>query len=299
VRSLALAAIIAANLIGGLTYLLQDLALDGLPFGTITLGRNLIAMAAMLVWLGPRNITWRYPRADLLRLLLLAVVAYALPLLLGTVGTQLSTAANGSILILVEPCAILLFARLLLGEAVRPLQFAGIGVGLLGALVIVLRDAPPDGLLVEEHLRGNLLLALHAVLWGLYSPLMRPLVQRHRAMDVTFMSMLLAQVLLLPAALAEVPQWSAGPALLPALGWLLVLGLLGSFGGTVLWTWSLRTLPAAAVAPFVFLQPLAGVAGDALFRGRAVSPQAVLGGLFIAAGVLLVMWPARRARPAS
>lgn len=293
-RATALLFIILANLLGGLTYLAQDRALLGLPYATITFARNLIAMLLMAVWMQRTRaitggITWRYPRPDFLRLLLLGVVAYGLPLLLGTLGTEWSTPANGSILILMEPCAILLFARILLGEHIRRLQFLGIILGLAGGLFIVLNDAPVDALLEGRHLQGNLILALHAILWGLYSPLMKPLAMRYRAMDVTFMSMVLAQVLLLPAMLFEVGDWHAGPDLATALWWTLGLGVGGSFAGTVLWTASLKHLKASTVAPFVFLQPVAGVIGAAVWLDRPVTGAALTGGLLIGVGVVFVI----------
>ncbi len=294
-RSTAILFIVLANVLGGLTYTAQDLALEGLPFATITFGRNLVAMLMMAVWMQRSGgITWRYPRPHFTRLLILGVVAYAAPLLLGTIGTDWSTAANGSILILFEPCAILLFARILLGEHIRRLQFLGIALGLAGGLFIVLRDAPVDGLFVEQHLAGNLLLLLHAVLWGLYSPIMKPLAVQYRAMDVTFMSMVLSQVVMVPAMLLEAPTWSAGPALAPALWWTLALGVLGSFAGTVLWTASLKHLKASTVAPFVFLQPVAGVLADALGRDKPVTADAIVGGMLIGVGVVCVIWRPKR-----
>jgi drug/metabolite transporter (DMT)-like permease len=111
------------------------------------------------------------------------------------------------------------------------------------------------------------------------------------------MTMVLAQLLLVPAALAEVDQWQAGPQLASALGWTVALGLFGSFAATVLWTVSLKHLRASTVAIFVFLQPLAGVAGDSLLRGRAVTTEALIGGAFIAVGVLLVVLKSRPAAP--
>lgn len=289
-RVTAVVFIVLANLLGGLTYLGQDQALAGLPFATITFGRNLVALLLMAVWMQRTGgITWRYPRADFLRLILLGIVAYAFPLLLGTLGTEWSTPANGSILILLEPCAILVFARILLGEHVRRLQMMGIALGFAGGLFIVLTDSPVDSLLEGQHLRGNLLLALHAVLWGLYSPLMKPLAMRYRAMDVTFMSMVLAQVVLIPAMLFESDSWESSPQLVPALWWTLALGLGGSFAATLLWTASLKYLKASTVAPFVFLQPVAGVLGAAIWLGKPVTSAALVGGSLIAIGVLCVI----------
>jgi drug/metabolite transporter (DMT)-like permease len=298
VKGLALAAITAANLIGGSTYLAQEEALRGLPPATITLLRNLLALACLAGWgLSTGGLRLRFRAREHGRLLLLGTTAYAAPLLLGIVGVSWSTSGNASILILLEPVSIVLFSWLLLHEHVRRAQLAGLTLGLLGALVIVLEGADPADLLAGTLLAGNLVLALHGILWGLYSPLMAPLVQRHRSIDVTFMSMVWALALLLPASLLEHDAWTPGPRLAPALAWTAGLGLLASFGGTVLWVWSLRSLSPATVAPFVFLQPVAGVVADYLAHDRVPSSQVLAGGAVIAAGVLLAMLPMTR-RPA-
>jgi drug/metabolite transporter (DMT)-like permease len=127
---------------------------------------------------------------------------------------------------------------------------------------------------------------------------MLPVVRRHGAVEATFASMIAALVLLVPAALAESAAWAGGPALLPALGWTLALGVVASFLGTVLWSLSLRVLNASAVAPFVFLQPLAGVLAGHLVLDEQLSAAALFGGLLIGAGVLLVIAPRWRPRHA-
>jgi len=296
----AVVLIILANVIGGATYLAQKCALDGLPPATVTLLRNLIAMACMVLWLAPKGgLTWRYDRAELRRLALVGVVGYAAPLLLGIWGLRGSTAGNGSILILLEPASILVFSWLLLRERIRVIQVLGILAGLAGALCIVLEQAPIGDLFTGAHLRGNLVLAAHGILWGLYSPLMLPLARRHRATDVTFAAMVFSMLLLVPATLAEIPQWHGGPTLGPALLWTLALGVIASFGGTVLWVTALQHLNASTVAPFVFLQPLSGVLAGHLVLGEVLTREALLGGLLIGAGVLLVIAPSMRRRSAT
>ena len=293
----ALAAIVLANVIGGTTYLAQKIALDGLPPATVIVLRNLLAMACLLAWgaaIGGLRLS--FTRREHLRLATLGILGYALPLILGIVGLRHSTAGNGSILILLEPVAIVFFARLLLGEAVRGGQALGLLLGLGGALAIVLEGAQDTDLLGSAHLQGNLILAAHGVLWGLYSPLMAPLVQRHRSLDVTFASMAWALVLLVPASLLERGDWHAGPHLGSALAWTAALGVIASFGGTVMWVWTLRHISPGTIAPFVFLQPLAGVLAGHLVLGEVLSENALLGGALIAAGVLLVIWPTLRLR---
>jgi len=289
-RGWALLAIIVANLVGGSTYLGQALALEGLPPATVILLRNVIALACLWIWARRSGgLRMSFTRREHARLALLGVVAYAMPLLLGIVGLRWSTAGNASILILLEPVSITFFAWLLLREHVRPMQALGLAAGLGGALVIVLGSARDADL--THHLKGNAILAAHGILWGLYSPLIAPLVATRRSIDVTATSMLWALLLLVPAAAFEAPDWHAGPALLPALGWTLALGVLASFAGTVMWVWSLRYLSPATVAPFVFLQPLAGVVADYLVLGVVPSEASAVGGALIAAGVFFVILP--------
>jgi drug/metabolite transporter (DMT)-like permease len=294
-RVWAFFAIVAANLVGGSTYVGQALARGGLPPATVILLRNLVAMACLWLWTRPGGgLRLTFTRREHARLALLGLLAYAAPLLLGIVGQNWSTAGNASILILLEPVSIVFFAWLLLREHVRPVQALGLLAGLCGALVIVLETAGSVDLLAADHLKGNAILAAHGLLWGLYSPLMAPLVATRRSLDVTFASMVWALALLVPASLLEASDWHAGPTLLPALGWTLALGVLASFGATVLWVWSLRSISPATVAPFVFLQPLAGVLAGHLVLGEVLSGQAALGGTLIGAGVVLVVLPARR-----
>ena len=299
VKGYAVALIVLANLIGGSTYLGQKLALEGLPAATVTALRNAIAMLCLMLWAARSGgLRLRFTGREHARLALLGVVGYALPLLLGIWGLHGSTAGNASILILLEPPSIMLFSWLLLRERIRWLQGAGLVAGLAGALWIVVGD-PGQGVKLGElvsgrYLGGNAILALHGVLWGLYSPLMLPLARTHRPADVTFAGMLWGMLLLVPAALLEADQWQGGPTLAPALWWTLALGVIGSFGGTFLWVEALRHLDGTTVAPFVFLQPLAGVVAGHLVLDERLSAAAMAGGALIAAGVVLVILPSRR-----
>ncbi|HEX5011661.1 MAG TPA: DMT family transporter [Planctomycetota bacterium] len=296
-KGLALLAIIVANIIGGSTYLGQKIALDGLPPATVIALRNGLAMVCLWAWArGSGGLRLSFSGAERRRLALLGMLAYGAPLLLGIIGLRWSTAGNGSILILLEPVSIVVFAWLLLHEHIGWTKALGLGLGLAGALVIVLEQpdvASAADLLSGAHLQGNLILAAHGILWGLYSPLMSPLVRERRSVDVTFASMAWAMLLLVPAALLESPQWHAGPDLGKALAWSAGLGVVGSFGGTLLWVWSLRFLSPATVAPFVFLQPLAGVLAGYLVLDERVTRDALLGGLLIAGAVLLVILGSR------
>jgi drug/metabolite transporter (DMT)-like permease len=294
-RGYAILAITLANLIGGATYLAQKIALEGLPPATVTLLRTLIAMVCIVVWaMFAGGFRFRFARNELWRLALLGTLAFALPTLLGIVGLRGSTAGNGAILILLEPGSILLFSVLLLREHVRAIQVLGIMVGFAGGLVIVLQDAPFEEVFAGQYLQGNLILAAHGILWGLYSPLVKPLMASHRLIDITFVSMGFGLLLLVPAALFEFDAWSSGPHLAEAIWWTVALGLFGSFAAVILWNWSLIHLRASTIAPFVFLQPFAGVLAGHLVLGEVLSEGALLGAALIMLGVAAVLYPGSR-----
>lgn len=287
--------ITTANLLGGLSYLFQKLALGGLPAATISCLRNAIAIVPMAVWVlarGPRPRA--YTRRDLRRIVLLGVCAYGLPLHLGVVGLARSTASNASILVLLEPAVVLLFAWWLLRERITAANLLGVAIGLAGALTIVLEGATPADLAAGEHFAGNLLLALHGILWGLYTPLVKPLAARHDPLELALLTLIASELLLAPAALLERGAWGSGADLARALTWTAVLGLASTFLGTWAWVSSIRHLPAATVAPFVFLQPVVGIAAGTVALGEAMTAQGLVGAALIAAGVLLTL----RARPA-
>jgi drug/metabolite transporter (DMT)-like permease len=286
--------ITAANVVGGLSFVGQKLALEGLPPATVTLLRNLVAIAllgVLLVRARARLSEWT--RAELGRAALIGVLAYAAPLLLGIWGVQRSSAANASILVLVEPCAILLLSWLLLRERLGHAQIAGVGLGLVGALCVVLEGGSLRHLFAGTHLAGNAMLALHAFLWGLYSPLAKPLAGRRPAAEITFCSMLFALCVLVPASLGELARLDWGAVPLAAWGWTLALGIFVSHLGTLWWVQALEVLPASHVAPFLFLQPLVGVLVGIALLGERLSPAAAIGCALIAGGVALCLWPAR------
>jgi drug/metabolite transporter (DMT)-like permease len=299
-RGFAVLSIVVANVLGGVSYPAQKAALAGLPPATVTWLRNAVAVAAILACGLARPGRARQPwtRADLARVLVLGSVAFALPMWLGVVGVELASASNASILILLEPVTIVAIAWLVLGEKIGLLKLASLVLGLLGALAIVLEGAALGDLLAGEHFAGNALLALHGVLWGCYTPLAKPLSERHDALDLCLRATLVSLVALLPVVLWESPRWQAGPELAPALGWVVALGLLVSLGGTVLWLAALRHIPATNVAGFVFLQPLTGVLVGIAWMDERLSAAALAGSALIVAGVGLdvLLTAARRGK---
>ncbi len=285
------------NVIGGLTYPWQKMALEGLPPATITALRSLLAIGCMAGWIVAKEgrLRWPWDRRATGRLAVVGTAGLAFPLMLGIWGLERSTAANASILILLEPVSILVFSHLLLRERVGGTRGAGVAIGIAGALCVVAEDLGSASLLGSGHFAGNLMLAASAVLWGVYSPVISPLAKKHSAVELAFATQVVAQVMFTPAAILESNRWVAGPHLGEALLYTAILGLLASFLGTVLWVRALRDLPASVVAPFVLLQPAIGAGAGVLLLDERLSNWALAGAALAACGVGLVLYGERRA----
>ena len=153
----------------------------------------------------------------------------------------------------------------------------------------MLEGASLESLFAGEHLQGNVLLALHGVLWGTYTPLVKPLAARHDPVQVILRATAVSLLVAGPAALFERARWEAGPELWPALGWVLALAVGGSFASAALWAAATRHVPAATIAPFVFIQPVAGVVAGALVLGERFTAVGAAGAAVIALGVAIAL----------
>ena len=279
-----------ANALGGVSFVMQKVALEGLEPGMIAALRHLIALPPILVWARLRGARLSsFSRGELVRLACLGTFAFGLPMLLGIIGVGLASASNGAILVLIEPVTILLLAWALLGERIGGLKILGVFLGMVGALFIVLETTSTEGLFQGDAFLGNVILVVHALLWGLYTPLVRPLSQRRDALAISAWTLLFSLILLVPYAGWELRTWEPNEALGSALLWTAALGIGVSFASTVLWVAAVRHLEASKIAPFIFVQPLVGVLVGVLWLGESLSTPAVVGSVLVALGCALAV----------
>lgn len=219
-------------------------------------------------------------------------LGYALPLMLGTYGQTLSTGTNAALLIGMEPVTIILLSALLLGEALTGRKLAAMGLGLLGAAFIAFQGPPRLDLEFSGRLKGDVVLAAHGALWGLYTVLGKPALKKVRPLDFTALTTLFG--------FAGCALWGAAAGLQPAswaaasgTSWaaLLFLALVTTFAGAWIWNIALEGLDASTQANFIFLQPVFGVLIGVGVLGDPFTRWTALGGGLVLSGV----WTAHRA----
>ncbi|OGS01103.1 MAG: hypothetical protein A2V88_09090 [Elusimicrobia bacterium RBG_16_66_12] len=278
-----------SNILGGSTYAVTTAALKGFSEKDLILLRMALCAALFLplAWRARRRLA-AAARGDWARVVAVGLLGYALPLALGTYGMKLSSATSASLLVGMEPVAIVLLSSAFLGERLTGLKVLSLVLGLLGAMLIAFQGPPAFSGVFSARMKGDLILAAHGGCWALYSVLGKSALKRVDPLDFTAATTIVG--FLGTAAWAwpgaDRSAWAAAP--LPA--WLAMsyLSVAGGFLAVILWNVALKTVEASRVANFIFLQPVVGVLlgvglqGDPITRWSLAGGALVLGGMYAA-----------------
>jgi drug/metabolite transporter (DMT)-like permease len=287
-RRVALLVAAGSNLLWAGSYVAGKAALDEIPFVTLNVLRFALAGAiyAPLVWRGraalPRD------RLGLAMLVGIAGLGFVCNKGLEFAGLSLTTATDTALLITTESAVTLLLAVLVLGERLRPLTAAALGLAAAGVYVLVEGGRVAPRLPAGAQAGGDLLVVASLVLESGATICSAALLRRGHALVVTGAAVLLSLAVWTPAAGAVavrdgLPHLSAGAW--AGVAYLAIVTTCVAYGG---WLWSLQWVSAQDVTPLLLLQPLAGTVIAAVVRGERPTAATFAGGGLVLAGVLLV-----------
>jgi drug/metabolite transporter (DMT)-like permease len=235
------------------------------------------------------------PRSAWPRLALLAFVVVPIGQGFFLTGLARSTAAHAALLYALTPLFVLLLAQALLREFPGARTTAGTLIAVAGT-VYVLTHRGLD--LSRGPLLGDLLLLIAVIAWALYTAEGRALIGTHGPMAVIAWTLIAGTVMYLPIGIASLAVPGTWELLrhASAAAWFGVayLVLVTSVTAYLLWYWALAHLPAARVAVFSNLQPLATAVLAHFFLGEHITPQFVAGALVVITGVILAQLRAPR-----
>lgn len=286
-RTLAIFAAIGATTIYGLNH---TIAKEVMPHYVQPLGFIILRVlgAAILFWLasffGPKE---KIHKRDYLRMGLCALLGMGFNMLVFFKGLSLSTPINSAVLITTTPIIVLILSAIVIKEKIRGRKIIGIGIGLVGALGLILfgselrQDAPNIPL-------GNFLILANSVFYGSYLIVAKTLIAKYH--PFTFMKWLftLGILICLPFGYQEFTEiaWTTLPT--EAL-WRIAFVIVGTTFCTYLFNiFALTQLKASTLSAFVYVQPLVGIAyaigtgQDRLTTVKIVAACFVLLGVYLA-----------------
>lgn len=196
-----------------------------------------------------------------------------------------TTATNALLMLSISPAVIVLLSRLALGEAVRPLQWAGIGVSFAGAVVVICRG-DLEALRALELGRGELWMLAAVPTWSTYSVLLK-----RRPQSLPQRSTLTVSTAIGLVWMAPLVAWSPGvldfdwtPALAAGVAY---IGIGASVVAFLCWNRGVALVGPARAGVYIHLMPVFGALLGYLLLGEALRPYHALGAALVAAGILL------------
>jgi drug/metabolite transporter (DMT)-like permease len=217
-------------------------------------------------------------------------------------GTALASAHDGALLTTITPVFVVLLAWMLLGERPRWPVVAGMLLALIGVAIVVAAQTASSGGGPGDSgaLLGDGLLVLSALAWALFTVVGAPLIRKHSALVAATSATRWSLLFMLPAAAIELAlrdDWRALRLTPGAVAAVLYLGLGATALAWFLWYRGIARMEAGVASIYFFAQPVVGGLLAGIFLREALPAAFWLGGLVLAAGILVVAWaPGAKAR---
>jgi drug/metabolite transporter (DMT)-like permease len=282
----AFAALAAAGTIWGASFVLGKVALVELSVPYLMLYRFVfasIAFVPLLVHSRPR-----LERRDWGAVAIAAVIGVPVQFLLQFEGLARTTASHAALMIGTAPVLVAIAAFVVLRERLGPVAWFALVASTAGVALIVMQTGPSaSGHVAQPTLAGDVLVLTSmfaAVVWILVS---KQLMVRHSAVAVSGVITITGTMVLAAWVIA---RDGLPPATLTTSTWLAVvsLGLIATTLSTVLWNWGLAHTDAGKAGAFINLEPVVGAALGVWLLHESLGATAVLGGILIVAGALVV-----------
>ncbi|MFI5262653.1 MAG: DMT family transporter [Candidatus Limnocylindrales bacterium] len=224
----------------------------------------------------------RFQRRDLPLLLAAAVTGITINQAAFVGALHATTAVNVALLIGTIPVWTAVIAVLSHQEHVTRSLWLAIAAGLMGATLIVAGGHEAVGGL---NVVGELLALLTAASWAVYSVLIRPLMQRYSAFQLSAFMMVVGTLILVPFAIPDLvaQDWAA----VPANAWLALLyaAILSVSVTNILYFTAIHRIGASRAALFTYLEPFLGALLAVVLLGESIGLLQLLGGAVVLGSV--------------
>jgi len=279
-------ALLLISLIFGIHYMIGK-SLMPVPFQPLQLLFLRSLGAVLLFWIFQRwFIREKVARKDLLMLALCGLLGFAANHALFYVGLNLTTPVDASIIHVLNPVFVLVFASILIHEKVTFVKVIGIALGAGGALILILYGKMVN--MSTNSFAGNILVMLNMLCYAMYLVLIKPMVAKYHTMTILKWVSFFGFFFILPFCVKGITELH-----LPSISVIAWLGVgyivvFNTFIAYLLINYALKTVEASMASFYTYLQPVIASVMSVSLGTDAITIPKIIAALLIFGGVFLV-----------
>ena len=281
----SVAALLVVQLLFGSLPVIAKVVLVEVPAIALVGIRVLIVAFVLLAFQIYRKRVWLQTRADYLRLAILGFFGVVLNQLLFIGGLSLTKASNVSLLVITIPIFTLLVSALVGIERLTAFKIAGVGLAAAGAIILI---DPANASFSSATTLGDLMIILNSLAFSIYVATSKEVVTRNGAFRSMMWVFIFSSVICVPLAIYSLSR--TGITGISWNSWALVLyiSIFATAVPYLLNAYAISHVSPAAVAIFIYLQPLIGFFLAAVFLDEMLDVRFVIATVLVFIGVFLV-----------
>lgn len=285
---------LAASIWGGM-YVVSKHVLNFVPPITLVWSRYMIAFIVLFTILKlsqAKSADYQKVRKkDWLLIGWIGFIGNFLSVTLQFIGTRLSNAHTGALITSATPAFILLFARIVLKEALTLRKIISLCLATLGVVIVIGWDIN-----LATHFWGNISLVGAALTWALLSVYVKLAAIKYSSLTITTYAVLVALFLTTPLMFWELQTEEIFLNQPTIIFGILYLGIVSTALAFFLWNKGMELMDAGIGSLFFFFQPVVGSLLGWLILKEHLQKSFFVGGLFIVFGVLIITLNSKKSK---
>jgi drug/metabolite transporter (DMT)-like permease len=243
--------------------------------------------AVILFWVFQRFfVREKVERKDLLMMAICGLFGFAANMALFYEGLNLTTPVDASIIHVLNPVFVLVFASILIHEKVTFIKILGIALGAGGALMLILYGRSVN--MSTNSFAGNILVMVNMLCYAIYIVLIKPLVTKYHSMTILKWVAFFGFFFILPFSVKGMLEFR--PQEISISAWLGVayIVVLNTFVAYLLINYALKTVEASMVSYYTYLQPVIASVMSVSLGTEVITFPKIIAAFLIFGGVYVV-----------
>jgi len=243
--------------------------------------------AVILFWVFQRFfVREKVERKDLLMMAICGLFGFAANMALFYEGLNLTTPVDASIIHVLNPVFVLVFASILIHEKVTFIKILGIALGAGGALMLILYGRSVN--MSTNSFAGNILVMVNMLCYAIYIVLIKPLVTKYHSMTILKWVAFFGFFCILPFSIKGMLEFR--PQEISICAWLGVayIVVLNTFVAYLLINYALKTVEASMVSYYTYLQPVIASVMSVSLGTEVITFPKIIAAFLIFGGVYVV-----------